>query len=196
MLILDPNAFLPTLLGGAEKSALTCFALLSSYAVWLGLMRVWEDSGVARGISRFLKPIARKLLRTEDEKTLNAACMNLSVNLLGISGAATPYGIQTAKLLDKTPNAEYASAMFFVLNATSLQLFPSSMIAVRVSMHSTAPYDIILPTLITTLFSTFLGVVLTKIFVSPNTAMLKTKKSSVPKRKNIASFFKTRGAGT
>ena len=155
------------MLDGAEQSATTCFALLSSYAVWLGLMRVWEDSGVARGIARILKPITKKLLKTENNEAIQAASMNFSVNLLGISGAATPYGIRAASLLDKTPNAEYSSAMLFVINATSLQIFPSSMIAVRVAMRSVSPYDIILPTILSTLFSTLLGVVFTLLLIKP-----------------------------
>ena len=74
-------------------------------------MNVWEQSGVSRKISRFLRPIARKLFKTEDEKTLDCLCMNMSVNLLGISGAATPYGISAAQRLDKADNAEYSSAV-------------------------------------------------------------------------------------
>lgn len=191
LLFTSPETFLSTLLDGATRSATMCVSLLATYAVWLGLMKVWEDSGVARGVSRLLKPVASKILKTKDEKTLDAACMNLSVNLLGISGAATPYGIKAANLLDKTENAEYSSAIFFVLNATSLQLFPTSMIAVRVAMNSANPNDIILPTFLTTLFSTLLGVVLTRLFIHPK------------KRKNQAdevstSFFKTaktKGAG-
>ena len=196
LLFINPDAFLQTMLDGASKSATTCFALIATYAVWLGLMRVWEDSGVARGVSRLVKPVARRLLKTEDKNALDAVCMNLSVNLLGISGAATPYGIQAANLLDKTPNAEYSSAMLFVLNATSLQIFPSSMIAVRVAMHSSAPNDIIIPTLITTVFSTLVGVLLTMLLIKPDHV---TTKKNIPwshlKNLFIQKNIKTRGAG-
>ncbi|MBQ8294930.1 MAG: hypothetical protein IJX87_00690 [Clostridia bacterium] len=168
LLFHSPDAFLSTMLEGASKGATFCVSLIATYAVWLGLMKVWEDSGVARGVSRLLKPIAKRLLKTDDKDALDAACMNFSVNLLGISGAATPYGIKAANLLDRTENAEYASAMLFVLNATSLQIFPASMIAVRTALNSAAPTDIILPTLLTTAFSTLLGVILTKLFIKPN----------------------------
>ena len=174
----SPEKFLSAMLEGSSKAAATCLALVATYSVWMGLMRVWEDSGVARGIARLVKPLAKKLLKTEDEEALRAASMNLSVNLLGISGAATPYGVTCAKLLDKTENAEYASAMFFVLNATSLQILPTSLIAVRVSLHSLSPTDIILPTLLTTVFSTLVGVVLTRIFIRPQAK----KKATTPVR--------------
>jgi spore maturation protein A len=167
LLFLSPATFLEALLDGAGKSATLCLSLIATYAVWMGLMRLWEDSGVTRGISKLLKPFAKKLLKTKDEEALQNACMNFSVNLLGISGAATPYGIKAAQLLDKTEHAEYSSAMLFVLNATSLQVFPTSMIGVRVAMHSLAPNDIVLPTLLATLFSTALGVFLVWAFLRP-----------------------------
>ncbi len=165
LLCRNPDGFLAAMLEGGGKAAATCFALIATYSVWMGLMRVWEDSGVARGVAKLVKPLAKKILRTEDEEALKNASMNLSVNLLGISGAATPYGVATAQLLDRTENAEYSSAMFFVLNATSLQILPASIVAVRAAMQSANPTDIILPTLLTTLFSTVVGVLLTGIFI-------------------------------
>lgn len=171
MLVKAPDLFLATLLEGGGKAAATCLALLSSYAVWMGLIRIWEDCGFAKKVAKLVKPLAKKLLLTDDEECLEAVSMNLSVNLLGISGAATPYGLRAANLLDKTEHAEYSSAMFFVLNATSLQLLPTSMVALRTSLQSASPADIILPTLITTLFSTLLGVSLTILFLRPKKSL-------------------------
>ncbi len=174
LLCTSPDTFLSALLEGAGKGATTCVSLVATYAIWLGLMRVWEDSGVARGVSRLVKPLARRLFKTEDEDALKAVSMNLSVNLLGISGAATPYGVRAASLLDKTENAEYSSAMLFVLNATSLQLIPTSIIAVRVALHSASPNDVVIPTLLATLLSTCLGVLLTRLLIKPRVSY-KTK---------------------
>ena len=167
LFFLSPENFLSSLIDGASKSAVLCFSLLSTYAVWLGLMNVWKDSGITHAVSRLLRPLARRLFKTDDRETLDAVCMNVSVNLLGISGAATAYGIQAANLLNKTDEAEYASCMLFVLNATSLQLLPTSIIGVRTALGSANPADIVLPTLIATLFSTLLGAVLVRLFVPP-----------------------------
>ena len=82
LMLVSPNDFLSTLLSGATKSATLCVSLLSTYAVWLGLMRVWEDSGVSRRLSKALAPVCSKLFATQNEAALNAACMNLSVNLV------------------------------------------------------------------------------------------------------------------
>lgn len=184
ILIQSPENFLAALLDGGSRAATLCVSLIATYSVWMGLIKVWEDSGVTRGVSKLLRPLAKKLFKTNDQAALDAVCMNLSVNLLGVSGAATPYGVKAAQLLDRSENAEYASAMFFVLNATSLQLLPTSLIAVRVSMHSLSPADIVFPTLLTTLFSTLLGGVLTWLLLRPK------------KRKKTREFLQMQGAGT
>lgn len=167
LLFLNPDGFLPALLDGTSKSATLCLSLIATYSIWLGLMEVWKQSGITRLFSKLLKPLAKKLFKTKDTETLDALCMNLSVNLLGVSGAGTPYGIQTAKLLDETENAEYDSAMLFVLNATSLQLIPTSIIGIRTALSSASPADIVLPTLLTTIFSSVLGVILTRLLIPP-----------------------------
>ena len=192
LLCVSPDNFLKAMLDGASRAAALSVSLIATYSVWMGLMRVWEKSGVSRGVSKLLKPLARRILKTDDEESLNAACMNLSVNVLGISGAATPYGVKTAQLLDKTENAEFSSAMFFVLNATSLQLLPTSLVAVRVAMGSGAPTDIILPTLFTSIFSTVLGVVLVFAFIQPKKAGVKREKA----RRFAVEKVKMTGAGT
>lgn len=192
LLLHSPDDFLPALLDGAGKSATLCLSLVATYAVWMGLMRVWEVSGVSRGVSKLLRPVARRLLKTNDSQALDAVCMNMSVNMLGISGAATPYGIKAANLLDKTENADYSSAMLFVLNATSLQILPTSMVGVRVAMGSAAATDIILPTLLTTVFSTALGIFLTWLFLRPK----KTSSVHVFPKTSPYKKIKIKGAGT
>lgn len=189
-MIQDPQIFLSSMLDGASKSAVLCFSLIATYAVWLGLMRVWQDSGLTNVISKRIRPLTRKLLKTNDLQTLDCLTMNLTVNLLGISGAATPYGIQGAKLLDKTENAEYSSAMFFVLNATSLQVIPTSVIGVRTALKSAAPADIVLPTILTSAFSTLLAALLVFLLIRKNTAVVMQKNSGF-----LRKTAKIKGAG-
>ena len=165
VLFTDPELFLSTVLEGASSAASLCIALLASYAVWLGLMQVWEDCGLTRRVSRLVKPLAKKLFHTDDERTLATVSMNLAANLLGIGSAATPYGIEAVKLLDKSPRAEYASCMFFALNATSIQLIPTSVVGVRAALGSGAPTDIILPTILTTALTTLLACTLVWLFI-------------------------------
>lgn len=185
LLFLNPEAFLSALLDGTTKSANLCLALLASYTVWLGLMQVWEDSGVTGGVSRLIKPMARRLFQTDDEEALSSISMNLSANMLGIGGAATPYGIRAAQALDKTKNAEFSSCMLFVVNATSVQLIPTSIIGIRAALGSGNPTDVVLPVFLATLFSTGVGILLTFLF-------LRDKKRPT----HVHKKDKKRGAGT
>ena len=177
LLCVSPDTFLPSILDGASRGASVSVALIANYSIWMGLMRIWEDSGVARSASKLLRPLVKRVFKTDHEEALQTISMNLSVNLLGISGAATPYGIRSAKLLDQTENAEYASAMLFVLNATSLQLIPTSIVAVRTSLNSVNPSVVILPAFLSTVFSTLLGGFLVFLFVgSPRPFLFFRKK--------------------
>ena len=187
MLFSSPNEFLPALLSAASKSGTLCVSLLATYSVWLGLMQVWQDSGVSRKVSRLFRPVAKRLFKTDDPQTLDAVTMNLSVNLLGISGAATPYGVKAAQLLDKTAESEYASCMFFALNATSIQLLPTSMIGVRTALGSAAPADIVLPTVLVSLFSTLLACALVRVLIPPKKREMYAMTDGF--------FRKTKGAG-
>ena len=115
--------------------------------------------------AKLLRPANRFLFGKLPDKANDFMSMNISANILGMSGATTPMGIKSIQELEKHPNTEYAIAMFFVINATSIQLIPSSVLALRTAMNSTSPSDIILPTILSTLLSTVIGVLLVKIFI-------------------------------
>ncbi len=158
-LFFDPEGFLPALLKGGEKAATLSLSLLASYCVWLGFFKVLERSGLALFLSRKFSAPAKKLFRTEDEDVLPIVCGNLSANLLGLPGAPTPLGVEATRRFLAAKN-DYAADMLFVLNATSLQLLPTTAIALRAAAGSLSPADIFLPTLLSTLVSTLLGAIL------------------------------------
>lgn len=155
-LIYDPNGFLPALLTGGEKAATLSLSLLAVYCVWLGFFKVLEKCGLAERLSRGVYPLAGKLFRSNDKEAVYLAGCNLSANFLGLPGAPTPLGIKATEKFCAAGN-DYAADMLFVLNATSLQLLPTTVIALRLSAGSAAPADIFLPTLLATLLSTLLG---------------------------------------
>ena len=165
MIIFSPEEFFPAMLSAGEKAATLCVTLLSSYCIWMGFMQVLTDCALTDKISKKLTPLAKKLFKVNDKTTLEAITMNLSANILGLSGIATPYGIQAASLMEGKQNAYYSQAMLFVISATSLQVLPTTVISLLSSYGSANPYDIILPSFITTAFSTVLGVLLTKLLV-------------------------------
>lgn len=159
MLVCDPDAFLSALLSGGQKAAVLSLSLLSAYCVWLGFFKIMERAGLSGALSRAVYPLAKRLFRSDDREALFYASGNLSANLLGLPGAPTPLGVRAAQKFCAAGNA-YAADMLFVLNATSLQLLPTTVIALRLAAGSSSAADIVLPTVIATLFSSLLGGIL------------------------------------
>ena len=155
--VISPERFLPALLGGAERSLTMAVTLFCIYAVWMGLSRLAEKSGLSRSAARALKPLSRKLFKTENDVACENLAMNLSCNLLGIGGAATPYAVKAIGELEKENNG-FAQKLLFIINATSVQIVPTTVIALRTSAGSAAAADIFLPSLICTAFSTVFAV--------------------------------------
>ncbi len=155
----DPDGFLSALLAGGQKAATLSLSLLAVYCVWLGFFKTLERCGLAERFSRLVYPLARRLFRSDDREALFLASGNLSANLLGLPGAPTPLGIRAVRKFCEAGAYESAD-MLFVLNATSLQLLPTTVLSLRLAAGSASPADIFLPTLIATLFSTCAGVLL------------------------------------
>lgn len=157
--VIAPDKLLSSLLGGAEKAATTALTLFCIYAVWMGLSRLAEKSGFSRLAAKGLKPLSVRLFKTKNEAALENIAMNLSCNLLGLGGAATPFAVKAIDELEKDKN-EFAQKLLFVINATSVQIIPSTVIALRTAAGSGAAFDIFLPSLICTAVSTVTAVLL------------------------------------
>lgn len=154
-----PDRLLGALLGGAESAAKMTLTLFCIYAVWLGLSKLAEESGLSKYIARGLKPVTKRLFKTDSELASENLAMNLSCNLLGIGGAATPYAVKAIGELERENNS-YAQKLLFVINATSIQILPTTVIALRAGAGSISPADIFLPSLICTAISTVCAVLL------------------------------------
>lgn len=157
--IFSPDRLLSSLLGGAGDAAKMALTLFGIYAVWMGLSKLAEKSGLSRAMARGLKPITKRVFGTDDEAANENLAMNISCNLLGLGGAATPYAVKAIGELEKQKNS-FAQKLLFVINATSIQILPTTVIALRAGAGSASPADIFLPSLICTAVSTALGVLL------------------------------------
>ncbi len=164
LIFVNPEALLPTMLSGGEKALALTLKMVVIYAIWMGVFELLEKTGLSNKFAKLLKPLNRFLFGKIPEKAGDFISLNISANMLGMSGATTPMGIKAIQELEKHKNTEYAITMFFVINATSVQIIPSSVLALRSSMGATTPADIILPTILATLVSTVIGVILVKIF--------------------------------
>lgn len=158
-----PSGFLPAALLGAEKAGLTAVGLLASYTLFFGLAELMEQAGISTMLARALKPVIFKLFRLKDEECAKAIALNLSGNMLGISGMATPMGQRAACLLEKLPEREYNHTVLFVVNATSIQLMPTTVLSLLSAGGAQNPYAVLLPSLLATGFSTAVGLILVQL---------------------------------
>lgn len=153
----SPENALPAMLNGANKALSLIFTLVPVYAVWMGLYRILELSGITGFISKLIKrPIALLFGKTSD-KAAEYISLNISANMLGLGGAATPAGINACLTLENEGN-ETAKQLLLVIASTSVQILPLSVIALMVSYGSKNYPSIILPGFLSTLFSTVLGI--------------------------------------
>ena len=156
LLICAPDSFLPALMDGGKNSVNMALTLFTVYAVWMGLSKLCERSGISRGIANALGPVASRIFKTDSFIATENLAMNISCNLLGLGGAATPYAVKAIGELEKEGNF-FAQKLLFVINATSIQILPTTVIALRAGAGSASAADIFLPSLICTAVSTLLA---------------------------------------
>lgn len=151
--------------GGTEAITLL-IKLTGIICFWNGLMAIAEKSGLTKIISNMLKPVLKLLFpKLKDEKAQNAISMNLTANLLGLGNAATPLGLEAMKRLQensiKQDTATDEMVRFVVLNTAALHLVPTTVALLRHDAGSQNPMEILLPSIVTSLFSVTAGVLMT-----------------------------------
>lgn len=161
----NPSNALPSMLDASAEALTLSIELSAVYAVWLGILELVEESGLSQKLAKLLRPLIKRLFKIDDIETQKLIALNMSANMLGLGNAATPMGIKAMKRLDDGSGvASPAIIMLIVLNSTSIQLLPSTIIGLRTNAGSIAPADIILPTLLSTFCTFILGIALVKLF--------------------------------
>jgi spore maturation protein SpmA len=138
-------------------------------ALWLGVMRLAERSGLIQIMARAMRPVMRWLFPDvpAEHPAMGSMLMNLAANFLGLSNAATPLGIRAMKDLEKlNPNpgtATDAMCTFLAINTSSIQLLPVTAVALLAVSGSLQPYAIIGTSILATTFSTIAGITAVKL---------------------------------
>lgn len=159
LLYINPGATLSTMIDASTEALTLCIELCAVYAVWLGILEIVEATGLSKKIARALRPIIKRLFRIDNEEIEKMIALNMSANILGLGNAATPMGIKAMKALDNGRGvATFSIIMLVVVNATSIQLLPSTVIGLRASAGSSNPSDIILPTILATVVTLTVGI--------------------------------------
>jgi spore maturation protein A len=144
----------------AGKAAVeVCLYLVGIVSLWLGLTKILEDAGLIYKLSNFFRPAIALIFRNipEGHPSITAITLNLLANLFGLGNAATPLGIKAMEDL-QTLNPEqdtitFEMMLFIVINTSSIQLIPFTVIGLLAGYGSRNPNAVVLPTLISTVIS-------------------------------------------
>ncbi len=146
---------------GAIEFAL---GLVGAMTLFLGLMKVLEAAGGLDAISRLLRPAMVRLFPDvpPDHPAMGAMIVNLAANVLGLTNAATPFGIKAMQELEKlNPRPGVATnsmVLFLAINTSGVAVLPTGMIAMRASLGSTSPASIFATTLLATSLNTIVAI--------------------------------------
>lgn len=144
---------------------------LGTICLWNGIMKIAQKTSFVSKLTHVLKPIINFLFPEiqQNEKAKEEISMNIIANILGLGNAATPLGLKAMKTMqkdnDKKDTLSNSMAMFIVLNTASLQLIPTTVIAIRSSLNSANPTSIIIPVWGATIAAAIAGVTATKLFI-------------------------------
>jgi spore maturation protein SpmA len=150
------------------KSVMLAIGLIGMMAFWLGVMRVVRDAGMLRLLARALRPIMTRLFPgiPAEHPAMSAMILNIGANMLGLTNAATPFGIKATEELNRLNPAKgtatNAMCLFLAINTSAVALFPSGVIAIRAAVGSEEPAGIILTTLMATSISTLVAIAAAK----------------------------------
>jgi len=144
--------------------------LVGVMTLFLGLMKIAEEGGLLKVISRLIRPLMVRLFPDvpPDHPAMGAMILNMSANALGLGNAATPFGIRAMQELDKLNTnkgtATDAMALFLAINTSSITLLPTGVIALRAAAGSADPAGILPTTLFATMGSTTVAILAAKMY--------------------------------
>jgi len=164
------NEFTKSIFDAAKSAVEVSLYLLGIVALWLGITKIIEDSGLIYSISRAFQPLLSRVFRKipENHPSITSITLNFLANMFGLGNAATPLGIKAMQdLQELNPDKDKASfemMLFIVLNTASIQIIPFTVIGILADFGSANPSAIILPTIIATLISAITAVTILFIF--------------------------------
>lgn len=157
----SPESAVSFMLDGTAEAVRLTLKLTAIYALWTGLVKIMADSGIEKKFSKALRPLMKKIFKGESAETQTMIGMNFTANFIGMGGAATSMGIKATSMMGEGREKISRNMMlFFIINVSSIQLLPTTVIAMRAEAGSASPSDVILPGFLASLFTTLVGVIL------------------------------------
>ena len=134
-------------LEGAAAAVELCLSMMGVMCLWMGVMEIMRRAGLSEKLARLLRPVLRWLYPdfAGDKAVMDNVAANVSANLLGLGNAATPLGMEAARLMSKrSPGvASDSLCVLVVCNTASIQLIPTTVASVRAAAGCATPFDIL-----------------------------------------------------
>lgn len=159
-----------SILTSGSKGIEMILSLVPLMCLWLGTMKIAATSGLLEIISKKLSKVVRIIFPEipEGDPSIGYISSNIVMNMLGLGNAATPFGLKAMSELKRLNNnndvASRSMITFLVLNTASVTIIPTTVISLRILNGSTSPTEIVLVTIITTFLSTFIALLLDRLF--------------------------------
>ena len=146
----------------SKTSVEIAIGLIGIMALWLGIMKIAEDSGLIQLIAKALRPITIRLFPDvpSDHPAIGSIVLNMAANMLGLGNAATPLGLKAMKELQELnkhkDTATDAMCTFLAINTSSVQII---LPATVVGLMGAAANQIFITTIIATGLSTIAAII-------------------------------------
>lgn len=146
-------------------------SLLGTMCLWSGVMKIASKTTLIDKLTKLVQPFINFLFPElrKNEKIKKEISMNMIANILGLGNAATPLGLKAMKSMQEENNKKDTlsnSMMIFILiNTASIQLIPTTVIAIRNSLGSSNPTSIVFPVWVATIFAAVAGIVAVKLII-------------------------------
>ena len=151
--------FTKSIFDAARAAVEVSLFLLGIVALWMGITKIIEDSGLIHGLSRIFRPFVSRLFKNipADHPSITSITLNFLANLFGLGNAATPLGIQAMQDLQSlnkdSEKITFEMMLFVVINTASIQLIPFTVIGILSDFGSQNPSWVVLPTFLATILS-------------------------------------------
>lgn len=158
------------IVNASDQAVEVALGFVGIMTLWLGMAKIAEESGLMRAVSRLLAPFVSRLFPgiPKDHPTMGNMLMNMAANILGMGGAATPFGLKAMEELQQlNPVKDTASAnmiTFLAINTASINLIPATVIALRVAAGSKNPTEIVGPTIVATTIASVVAITVERVF--------------------------------
>ena len=158
-----------TIVDSTKISLEMLFKIFPVLALWMGITKIAEVSGLLKKLSNKLSPLLTKVFPEipKGHESLSLIASNMIANMFGLGSAATPFGLKAMNSLQKlNKNKKVASrsmVTFLVINTSGLTIVPTTIISLRMMYGSLEPTKIVLACLISTIAATIGGIIMDRI---------------------------------